>query len=514
MGNQFVDPDGRFVVTGTLLAVYLGKVLIESAIETGLEAGISKMMGNMGSFNALSTFGKNFAVNALVGWIPGAVEAKMAAKGAKYGAKAIMAAKIASSTLADAALSTYGPLGLSNGSSFASNALFSGLGNAGGELFEHVLKRRRALSAATGKMCFIADTQVLTDKGYKAIQDIKEKDIVKSKDPKTGEIAYKKVLNTFITHPQKLVHLTYRHKESKSQSDDDEDAAKGTQSTSLASTRVASNTSPSEASPSCSSVSVSESPCSSSKPLLTDHCSPLTDNCASAATLVGTAEHPFWLINKEAWVEMGSLQKGDQILLDNGQTAIVQGIQIQEHSSLNKTASAATSTLADHSSLITVNGKAVSRIPNPVTESEASQSFVTYNFEVEDFHTYFVAPAPSTSEASNTSNLFTDHSSLFNEKAPKNSPPSTDFAWVHNRGKLCSNAKKRIRRYRRQGMTARQAITLVRDPRLAGILSPRNIPTNKKGFDLWFDNLKPSELALLYTNKKNRNPTSGEWWYA
>ena len=100
---------------------------------------------------------------------------------------------------------------------------------------------------------------------------------------------------------------------------------------------------------------------------------------------------------------MGSLQKGDELLLDNGQTAIVEKLTLEK--------------------------------------APAGRAFTTYNFEVEDFHTYFVAPAPSTSEASKKSS--TDHRSQFSDNcpsfvAPKNSPPSELAVWVHNKGKKCN----------------------------------------------------------------------------
>jgi len=49
-----------------------------------------------------------------------------------------------------------------------------------------------------GKKCFAAGTKVHTREGLKNIEDIVPGDEVKSMDPATGEIAYKKVLNTHI----------------------------------------------------------------------------------------------------------------------------------------------------------------------------------------------------------------------------------------------------------------------------------------------------------------------------
>ena len=61
----------------------------------------------------------------------------------------------------------------------------------------------------SGKKCFAAGTLVHTRKGLKPIEDIQIGDEVKSMNPQTGEIAYKKVTNTHTNHfdPVGLISL-------------------------------------------------------------------------------------------------------------------------------------------------------------------------------------------------------------------------------------------------------------------------------------------------------------------
>ncbi len=69
-------------------------------------------------------------------------------------------------------------------------------------------------------------------------------------------------------------------------------------------------------------------------------------------TLSGTAPHPFWVVQQEEFVPMGDLKAGDVLTTAAGKTATV-----------------------------TANTRA--RAP-------PGETFTTYNFEVADFHTYFV----------------------------------------------------------------------------------------------------------------------------
>lgn len=63
-----------------------------------------------------------------------------------------------------------------------------------------------------------------------------------------------------------------------------------------------------------------------------------------------TPEHPFWVVN-EGWVEAGDLKQGDEVLLYSGEVANVEKIE----------------------------------------KEELDKAVKVYNFEVEDWHTYFVS---------------------------------------------------------------------------------------------------------------------------
>jgi len=69
--------------------------------------------------------------------------------------------------------------------------------------------------------------------------------------------------------------------------------------------------------------------------------------------ILGTKEHPFWSLTKHEWVAMGQLSSGDLLQLAKGEV-----------------------------------GEVISLHSVRATDGEA---YTTYNFEVEDWHTYFVA---------------------------------------------------------------------------------------------------------------------------
>jgi hypothetical protein len=71
--------------------------------------------------------------------------------------------------------------------------------------------------------------------------------------------------------------------------------------------------------------------------------------------LIGTAEHPFWVVEKQAWIRMADVEPGDTLVLDDG-------------------------------TLVTVTGSWIELAPE-------GETFTTYNFQVADWHTYFVSPA-------------------------------------------------------------------------------------------------------------------------
>ena len=55
--------------------------------------------------------------------------------------------------------------------------------------------------------CFVAGTLVLTEEGYKPIEDVREGDYVLSKDPETGEEGFKEVIHAFVNESSVLVRL-------------------------------------------------------------------------------------------------------------------------------------------------------------------------------------------------------------------------------------------------------------------------------------------------------------------
>ncbi|MBX9787724.1 MAG: HINT domain-containing protein, partial [Pirellulales bacterium] len=66
------------------------------------------------------------------------------------------------------------------------------------------------LEDATNKMCFVAGTQVHTDRGLRNIEELRVGDRVLSRDEETGEQAYQPILETIVTHPARLYSVVYR----------------------------------------------------------------------------------------------------------------------------------------------------------------------------------------------------------------------------------------------------------------------------------------------------------------
>jgi len=69
-------------------------------------------------------------------------------------------------------------------------------------------------------------------------------------------------------------------------------------------------------------------------------------------TISGTAEHPFWEANAKQWIAMGDLRIGQRLSLISGTQSYI--------------------------------------LANQRQNAPPGETFTTYNFEVEDFHTYFV----------------------------------------------------------------------------------------------------------------------------
>ncbi|MBN4049905.1 hypothetical protein JYT84_00595 [bacterium AH-315-M10] len=194
----------------------------------------------------------------------------------------------------------------------AISVAFAALHIRGGATARRALARQAPIG--THIQCFVAGTKVKTKDGAKEIERIVRGDLVLSRDPETGRRGYKRVLQAFVTHPTKLIHLRYR-------------SSPRSRRVRRKATRTFSS--------------------SSGEPSGLDG--------DDEGELVGTHEHPFWSVSRQAWIPMGDLEPGETLLLASGMQARV--------------------------------------VQSWVQHALRGQRFTTYNFEVEDWHTYFVAPA-------------------------------------------------------------------------------------------------------------------------
>lgn len=148
-------------------------------------------------------------------------------------------------------------------------------------------------------MCFVAGTMVHCANAASGemyllpIEQVREGQLVWSRDEKTGELGIKKVIDTFVTNPSELFHLNID----------------------------------------------------------------VNGNSESDETLTGTGEHPFYLSSRpeEGFFPMRELLAGDYLVLASGKSAQVLSLKTER--------------------------------------GPPKRPFTTYNFEVEDFHTYFVGEA-------------------------------------------------------------------------------------------------------------------------
>ncbi|MCG3183558.1 MAG: hypothetical protein ICCCNLDF_01662 [Planctomycetes bacterium] len=148
------------------------------------------------------------------------------------------------------------------------------------------------------------------------------------------------MLQTFVTRPVELVHLTYRRATGRAHGS----AFRGAKS---------SESGDGESDP---------DPDSSDEAL-----------AKSDSKLVGTPNHPFWSVTRQTWVEMGRLQPGERLLLSDGREAVVETLEREYAPAVFENwtpGQAATGTLGTPA--------------DPTTGT-----FTTYNFEVADWHAYF-----------------------------------------------------------------------------------------------------------------------------
>lgn len=180
-------------------------------------------------------------------------------------------------------------------------------------------------------------------------------DLAWSRCDETGTEGFRPVTALFVTHPVELIHLSYR-REGGSAGDD----------------------------PDLSDVALAK----------------------SDSTLVGTRVHPFWSVDRAAWVDMGDLIVGERLRLRDGSFATVTRVQVEQAPCFEPAwiaGSAVTGTLGTHA--------------DPHTGR-----FTTYNFEVAQWHTYFAAPVGSTGTG--------------------------DAVWVHNLNVgVCDKGRDAVRSY-------------------------------------------------------------------
>ena len=167
---------------------------------------------------------------------------------------------------------------LIDGEEFNLTQLFVDLATVGLEVFSMKNAASDLVDAQMNPKCFVAGTLILTAGGYVLIEDIQAGDEVVSMDYETGEVAVKKVVQTFENESNVLIHVQ-----------------------------------------------------------------------VDGEVISTTPEHPFY-VAKFGWTHAINLRAGDILVLSNGEYVIVELIQ------------------------------------HEILEAPVK----VYNFEVEDYHTYFV----------------------------------------------------------------------------------------------------------------------------
>ena len=290
--SRYYDPSvGRFISADVLLSTGQG-VLGHNAYAYCLNDPINSVDGN-GNFSFKSLFSGAKLVS--IGVTAIAAAATILTCGA---AAPIMVAVATATAVAGTATVVNGMAEIGEGLTASSDTSNDGTnfvrdwimgGNA--DAYE---KQKRIFSTAAqigtmicgsyytakgGNVCFVAGTQVETADGSTAIENIKEGDRVFAANPETGEVAYKKVVRTFVNETNELVEVT-----------------------------------------------------------------------VNGETIKSTPSHPFYVPQK-GWTSAISLRAGDILVLSNGEYVIVEQIQHE-------------------------------LLESPIK---------VYNFEVEDFHTYYVS---------------------------------------------------------------------------------------------------------------------------
>ncbi|MFO1482659.1 MAG: polymorphic toxin-type HINT domain-containing protein [Verrucomicrobiaceae bacterium] len=172
--------------------------------------------------------------------------------------------------------------------------------------------RSMGLLLRKANFCFVAGTLVRTLAGLLPIEQVRAGMYVWSRDEETGATGWKRVVQTFTTHPSVIHHLTYELR------------------------------GPPESSASVPLAGEDEG--SADTPVRN----------VRSETLGTTAPHPYFVRNREksGFVMAEDLREGDELFLSGHRQAVV--------------------------------------VSNTTENAPAGETFTTYNFEVEDYHTYFV----------------------------------------------------------------------------------------------------------------------------
>ena len=250
---------------------------------------------------------------------------------------------------------------------------------------------------ATTKMCFVAGTPIQTADGWRPIEAIKPGDSVWSRSQETGEVACRPIISTAITHPTTLHHVVYR----------------------------AGNARRAHAVGAMSAVASGEDGGSDNPP-------------GPTSTLICTGEHPFFVQEKQDFVEARSLAVGYHLVLADGTSATVVG--------------------------------------NTVESAPEGQTFITYNFEVAEFHTYFAG---------------------------------VGGVWVHNAGRDCERIFTIYERLKQRGKTAQEAFGEIAK-KLPDTVKNREAMGTALSEAIKTDVL-PNRTTPVWTKGPEANPGANAW---
>ena len=160
----------------------------------------------------------------------------------------------------------------------------------------------------------------------------------------------------------------------------------------------------------------------------------------SGLELTCTGEHPFYVVGKGHFVEAKQLVVGDALSLADGTSVFVTGLTMEE--------------------------------------APAGATFTTYNFEVQDFHTYFVGEGG---------------------------------VWVHNKSELCKGLARLYKHAIREGFTNEECLQLVKKELASrlGVTDMAKILKNQEYHDAVFEIFK-SERGIMSARSMANRPSAFE----